>query len=538
MLLGKENRMKLKAAIYCRLSKEDIDKASSDQESESIVNQTLMLLDFVEQKGFELYDIYKDDDYSGLYDDRPGFERLIKDAEDGKFNIVIAKSQSRFTRNMEHLERYIHHDFPLWGIRFIGMVDNADTEVKGNKKARQINGLVNEWYCEDLSESIKASYRIKQKNGQFLGSSTPYGYVKDPKDNHHLIPDPYAANVVKRIFHMYLSGIGKAQIGQILTKEGILIPTEYKRQVLKINYHNAMQKYGDDCRWSFQTIHGILKNEVYIGNLIQNKCRKKSYKDKSKKAVPQEEWIRVNNTHEPIISKEIFDRVQEQLKERSRKVNIVALNENLFARRLFCGDCGKPFTVCYSKRNKRGERYRKYICSEYKQWGNKYCTSHSIREDVLEEIVLKDLKNHASMILTEESKNMLNEFRCISSFNNQSFNIKKIKEELQKVENYKVQAFENFVDGLLNKNEYIKLKEKYESDEKKLQVDLQNYGGDVCENIEKTQFEKWLSNFTNDFNVEKLTREMVLNLINSIYIFEDKRIQINYRFEFAEKKIG
>ena len=157
--------MKQKAAIYCRLSKEDVDKISKEQESESIVNQTMMLLDFVEQKGFELYDIYKDDDYSGLYDDRPGFERMMKDAEDGKFDVVIAKSQSRLTRNMEHLERYLHHDFPLWGVRFIGMVDNADTEVKGNKKARQINGLVNEWYLEDMSENIRSVLTSRRENG-------------------------------------------------------------------------------------------------------------------------------------------------------------------------------------------------------------------------------------------------------------------------------------------------------------------------------------------------------------------------------------
>lgn len=529
--------MKLKAAIYCRLSKEDVDKAEKDQESESIVNQTMMLLDFVEQKGFDLYDIYKDDDYSGLYDDRPGFERLIKDAKGGKFHVVVAKSQSRLTRNMEHLERYIHHDFPLWGVRFIGMVDNADTEVKGNKKARQINGLVNEWYCEDLSESIKASYRIKQKKGQFLGSSTPYGYLKDPENNHHLIPDPYAAGVVKRIFHMYLSGIGKGQIGQILSEEGILVPTEYKRQVLKINYHNAMQKYGEKCKWSFQTIHGILSNEVYIGNLVQNKCSKKSYKDRAKKAVPKEEWIRVANTHEPIIDKNLFNRVQEQMQKRTGKINISMLNENLFARRLFCGDCGKPFTVCYSKRNKKGERYRKYICSEYKKWGNKYCTSHAIREDVLEEIILQDLRKHASMILTDEHKDELNEFRCINSMKNNTYSINKIKDQLEKTENYKSQAFENFVDGILDKHEYIRLKEKYEDEAKKLQVELQNCKSDICETVETSQFEKWLYSFTDNFNIEKLTREMVLSLINSIYIFEDKRMQINYKFKLTRRKI-
>lgn len=358
--------MKQKAAIYCRLSKEDIDKENEEQESQSIINQTMMLLDYVEKNGFELYDVYKDDDYSGLYDDRPGFETLIRDAKARKFDVVISKSQSRFTRNIEHLEKYLHHDFPLWGIRFISLVDNVDTAVKGNKKSRQINALINEWYCEDLSESIRASFKIKQQKGQFLGPSTPYGYVKSPDDHHLLIPDIYAAGIVKRIFYMYLSGIGKAKIGAILTGEGVLIPSEYKRQVLKLNYHNANEKYGERSHWSFQTINTILRNEVYIGHLIQNKCAKQSYKAKTKKAVPENQWIRVEHTHEPIIEESIFQRVQEKLAEKTKNINLHLLNESLFSRRIFCGDCGKPMTPSYSKRNKQGQQYKKYICGEYK----------------------------------------------------------------------------------------------------------------------------------------------------------------------------
>lgn len=524
--------MKIKAAIYCRLSKEDIDKESINQESQSIINQTMMLLDYIEQNDFELYDIYKDDDYSGLYDDRPGFERLIHDAKDRRFDVIVAKSQSRFTRNIEHLEKYLHHDFPVWGIRFISLVDNVDTEVKGNKKARQINGLINEWYSEDLSESIKASYHIKQKNGQFLGSSAPYGYVKDKDNRHKLVPDPYAASIVKRIFHMYLSGVGKAQIGKILTEDGVLIPTEYKRQVLKLNYHNANEKYGENSRWSFQTIDSILKNEVYIGNLVQNKCSKKSYKDKSKKALPKKEWIRVNNTHEPIIDYETFQKVQVQLKKRSSPTNISVLNETLFARRIYCGDCRKPMTPCYSRRKKKEERVRYYICSDYKRFGNRYCSRHYILEETLKTVVLKDLKKQANKILSTETKNNLNEFRCISGTETQSKNINSLKEDLNKIEKYKIQAFEHFVDGVLNKDDYINLKQTYDKNKELLNRKLEE---SVLKNDKepwKREFEKWLEKFTDNFNVQELTREIVLNLIDSIYIYENNTIEINYRFKF------
>ena len=528
--------MKLKAAIYCRLSKEDVDKENPEQESQSIVNQTMMLLDYVKNHDFELYDIYKDDDYSGLYDDRPEFERLIQDAKDGKFDVVIAKSQSRFTRNIEHLEKYLHHDFPLWGIRFISVVDNVDTQLKGNKKARQINGLINEWYCEDLSESIKASYLIKQKMGQFLGSAPPYGYLKDPDDNHHLIPDPYASEVVKRIFHLYESGIGKAKIGVILTDEGVMVPTQYKRQVLKLNYHNAHIKEGDVPRWCFQTIDGILRDEVYIGNLVQNKCRKKSYKDKKKTAVPKEEWIRVENTHEPIIDKELFYRVQEQLKQRTASVDNFK-HENLFSRLLFCGDCGRKMISTVTKKNKKGESKRIYLCYEYKRFGNRFCSSHMIKEEDLSRIVLDDLKEQARILFSEQRKEKIRSYKCIGGSQTKAFNLKSLKEELKKTENYKERVFENYADGLISKTEYVKLKEKYDQKVRQLQKDIQNCTGERKESSWSHEFEEWLEKFTDDFNLEDLTREIVLNLIDSIYIYADKVIEINYKFSLGEEPI-
>ena len=264
--------MNKRAALYCRLSKEDHDKLSEGDDSASIKNQRLMLTDYAIENGFQVIETYQDDDYSGLFNDRPAFERLLEDAKLQKFDIVIAKSQSRFTRNMEHMEKYLHNTFPLLGIRFIGVVDHADTLNKGNKKSRQINGLVNEWYSEDLSENIRAVFNSKMKKGKFLGSSCPYGYIKDPKDHNRLIIDEYASTIVGRIFSLYLAGHGKAKIGSILTKDGVLIPSIYKREVLGVNYHNA-NATSDTKLWSYQTIHQILNNEVYIGHTVQNKCK-------------------------------------------------------------------------------------------------------------------------------------------------------------------------------------------------------------------------------------------------------------------------
>lgn len=270
------------AALYLRLSKEDIDKLNEGDESASIQNQRLLLSEYAKRHGFTVITTYSDDDESGLYDSRPGFEKMIEDAKMGKFKVIIAKTQSRFSRNMEHIEKYLHHDLPMIGVRFIGVVDNTDTNDKGGKKARQVNGLVNEWYCEDLSANIRSVFAAKQIKGQFLGSSCPYGYQKDPLDHNHLVVDDYAASVVRRIFALYLQGYGKAKIGSILSNDGILIPTLYKQQILGINYKNS--KLLDETRaWSYQTIHTILNNQVYIGDNGTNKARKSPIKIRKKR---------------------------------------------------------------------------------------------------------------------------------------------------------------------------------------------------------------------------------------------------------------
>lgn len=204
--------MNERAVLYLRLSKEDANKVNKGDDSRSIKNQRLLLTNYALDKNFQVVKVYSDDDESGLYDDRPGFEEMMEDAKLGLFDVIIAKKQSRFSRNMEHIEKYLHHDLPNLGIRFIGVVDGVDTADTANKKSRQINGLVNEWYCEDLSENIRSSFRAKMKNGQFLGSSCPYGYIKDPKNHNHLVIDDYAASIVKKIFKLYLEGYGKSKI--------------------------------------------------------------------------------------------------------------------------------------------------------------------------------------------------------------------------------------------------------------------------------------------------------------------------------------
>ncbi|NLZ80455.1 MAG: recombinase family protein [Clostridiales bacterium] len=310
-----------RAALYCRLSKEDQDKEYR-QESESIQNQKLMLVDYAISRGYSIYNIYIDDDYSGLDRERPEFNKMIKDAKMKKFDIIICKSQSRFTRDMELVERYIHGLFPLLGIGFISIIDNGDTRVSGNKKIRQINGLINEWYSEDLSENIRKVLRKKMESGQFIGSFACFGYKKDPKDRHKLVVDEEAAQVVRRIFNLYLSGYSISEIGEILTGEKILTPTFYK-QSKGLAYRNTRASSGviESGIWSSSTIKRILENRTYTGCLIQGREKKLSYKSKKMVITPKKEWVILDNNHEPIISKDMYLQV-ENLRKKRRKVRL------------------------------------------------------------------------------------------------------------------------------------------------------------------------------------------------------------------------
>ncbi len=389
-----------RAALYLRLSKEDGDKADKNDDSESVINQRLLLTDFALRHEMQIAGVYSDDDYSGLYDDRPDFKRLIRDGKLGKFNVVLAKTQSRFTRNMEHVEKYLHHDFPLLGIRFIGVVDGVDTQNRENKKARQISGLVNEWYCEDLSENIRAVFQQKMRAGQYIGPFAPYGYLKDPDDKYKFVIDEYAAGVVRKIYSLFLDGYSVKAICHILEDEKILNPTLYKkRQGLAYQNVKADMLGARYHLWSETTVKRILSNETYIGRLAQGTCRRVSYKDKKVTAVPREQWFVTENHHEPVIDNDTFFKVA---KMRSRR-RIGCENCNggkkvhLFAGKLRCADCGHSMIKSGGVRGKKDDWYLR--CQLSNKSRGKECSSHNIRYSVVEETVRKRIQETVKQVL-------------------------------------------------------------------------------------------------------------------------------------------
>lgn len=350
------------------------------------------------EHGWDIFQIYCDEDYSGADSLRPDFNRMIQAAKEKKFQIVLCKSQSRFTRDMELVEKYIHSLFPLWGIRFIAVADNADTEVKGNKKARQINGLVNEWYLEDLSENIRMVFDMKRREGQYIGGFPIYGYKKHPTDKNKLVIDPEAAEVVRQIFQWSLEGRGKQEIAHRLNDLGILNPTLYKMEH-GWTYRNAVKR--DHALWNKNTVWRILRNEMYTGVMVQGRVKKASYKSKAMLAVPKNQWFRVEGTHKAIIDRATFDAVQRGLDLRSRTDGVG--EAHVLAGLVYCMNCGSSMSRSTSTR-KNGKRVSYLRCRLYADSGReKLCTRHGIRLDTLIDLVTERVRHYVQTYFDPEA---------------------------------------------------------------------------------------------------------------------------------------
>ena len=369
----------MRVALYCRLSEEDRNKASESDDSLSIQNQKAMLLKHAQEQGWDVVGIYSDDDYTGADIKRPAFRRMLDDASKKQFDIILCKSMSRFVRDSEVSERYLHRIFPRLGIRFVSLTDNVDTAVKANKKSRQIMGLVNEWYLEDMSASIKSVLDHRREQGFHIGSFALYGYEKDPEHKGRLIIDEEAASVVREVYTMFESGYGKHTIARILNERGVPNPTEYKRRK-GLRYKPPASKAS--TLWRYPAISDMLTNRMYLGDMVQGRYGNISYKDKRNVPRPKEQWIIVENTHEPIISHEQWERVQGLIAQKARP--FAGGEIGVFARKVVCGDCG-----CIMRSCKNHGRY--YLQCTTRHVSRDACGGAFISVDRLEETVLCEL---------------------------------------------------------------------------------------------------------------------------------------------------
>jgi DNA invertase Pin-like site-specific DNA recombinase len=512
-----------KVGVYCRLSDEDRYKKNKNDDSESIANQKSMLLKYALDQDWEVVDIYSDDDYSGAGVDRPDFNRLINDCENGRINIVLCKTQSRFSRDMEVIEKYLHNKFIEWGVRFVSIVDNADTNNEANKKSRQINGLVNEWYLEDLSNNVKRSLKNKRDDGLFMGSFAPYGYLKDPMDKHKLIIDENVAPIVREIFDKYKNGLGYYKICASLNERKILCPSLYKKSIGS-NFVCCNFDYNTTGIWTVDTIATMLRNETYSGKLVQGKRTNISYKNHKVKKVPKSEWSITENAHEPIIDSETWLLVQNRLKKHNRPTKDGKIH--ILSGKVYCAECGRIFMR--NQCNVKGENGTKVKRAYLQCKGNKKyhtCNNNkSIRYDIIEKYVLDSindlLKNCNQKLLKDEFNETIQRQNCQETL---VTNLNKEKSNLEKKLNESKLYFKNLytdkMKGIISEDDFSMLREEYTKDVETYQSRLEDIEKQLDETEERKDNSKDIDSILKKYkNIKKLTRIIVEEFIEKIYV--------------------
>lgn len=508
----------LKVGIYCRLSEEDRNKQSQNDDSNSIQNQKSMLIQYALDQGWEIYRIYSDDDYAGADRKRPEFNKLLSDAEHRKIDVVLCKTQSRFTRELELVEKYIHGLFPIWGVRFVSIVDNADTANKGNKKSRQINGLVNEWYLEDMSDNIRSVLTNRRQNGLHIGAFALYGYKKDPEKKGHLIIDEEAAEVVREVFTLFSQGYGKAKIAQMLNDKGIPNPTEYKR-IHGLRYQQPKKQ--QSTLWKYYSISDMLVNEIYIGNMVQGKYGSVSYKTKQNKPRPKDQWYIVEGTHEPIIDRELWDKVQERIAQKAKPFDTGQIG--LFARKTRCGNCG------YVLRSHKLSDGRRYLRCPNRLFSKDTCEGACISVQKLEQAVINELNRMADDTLDKDELEREVEF-CNNLTEQKDKRKKEIAAYQKKIAEYAKGIREMYLDkvnGIITEQEYVDFSREFSVEKSRLEklvveteMELSRIEQKMQEGDNRRQL---IEQYT---NLETLDRETVEKLID--YISVGKRIPGTY----------
>lgn len=532
--ISNQKTKSFRVGLYMRLSREDGDK----EESSSVTNQREMLKRYVsEQENFFIVKEYVDDGYTGTNFDRPGFKQMIEDIEAGIIDTVITKDLSRLGRERLGVGHYTEIYFPEHNVRYIALLDNIDTYFDaGMNDIAPFKGVINDMYVRDISKKIRSSLIERKKAGNFLGVTAPYGYQKDPNNKFHLIINEKEAEVVKRVFRLYLEGNGLTRIAQILTKDGIPVPGESR----DIGKTRRTALYSS---WKQTTIRRILDNRVYLGELVQFKRRKINYKSKRRITVPEEERYICRGTHEAIIDEESFNAVQNILKK--NKSFKGTKHDYLFKGLLFCSECGARLNVTYS--NYALKRYGEYryttICYSYSRLYSDICTRHSNSIPELEEVLIKHIKEVCKRYINE---NLQDELISMAKKQKQLelkqiSNEKRLETISQKISDiglYIKNLYMDKVKGVVSENDYISLVADFTKDrdnlikEKEELITIINNQKPQIDETAKT--EKLAKEF---ISLEKPTKQLLNELIEKITISENKEINIYFKFnELNEMK--
>lgn len=500
--------------MYLRLSKED----ETAGQSESIENQKKIITNYVLEHNWNIIDIYIDDGFSGLNFKRPAFEKMIKDIEAKKINLVITKDLSRLGRDYIDTGYYLERYFPTKNVRYIAINDGIDTYVdNGNNDISPFKSVINDMYAKDISKKIRAVMDTKRINGEFIGAFAPYGYLKSPDNKNNFVVDETASKVVKRIFDMYVSGNSMGRIVRILNNECVPCPAKYK--LTNSTYKNSMVKR---YKWCQETIKRILTNPTYMGCMTQKRQEKISYKIDRFKKIPQSNWIIVEDTHQAIISPETFALVQEMIVRKTVCYSRGEDSFHLLNGLVFCKECGAKMTY---RRNSSGKMVMN--CMTYSKFGPSECSSHNIHEEELNQYVINDLKRISNLVLDEDFFNSLNELNIEKSEDDTKQKLIQIDNRFSEIRDIIKTLYEDKVKGIISEKDFLEMTQEY-SDEKET---LNRQKVQLNQKTEEQPKEyNYIDIFKSIADFDTIDKAVLTRLIDRIEISNDKEITIYYLF--------
>lgn len=531
--------------IYVRLSQEDMRAG----ESLSIENQKLILTKYVTEQGWNIENIYVDDGYSGTDFNRPGVSRLLEDAKTGKINLIIVKDLSRFGRNYIQVGQYIDYIFPTYNIRFIALSDNVDTANKDTSAMDMmpIVNLFNEWHAASTSKKIKVVIEANCKAGKYRATAAPYGYIKGDDENHLPVVDEPAASVVRRIFEMRSQGISPRHIADTLNEEKIPIPSDY--------YYARLGKQNPRRTrhlWCAERITAIVKNPTYLGHLVQMKTTTVSYKNHKRVNRSEDEMVILKNTHEPLVSQEIWDKIREVEKSVSQGKKTKKGETMPLSGLMFCADCGEKMrlgtnnTTNGSKKLPRKYIRHNYQCGAYSRFGKFYCTSHYIKMKDINALVLADIRSMADLVIADEEyarKQFLSKKEQVNAHQTaeEQKRLRDGKYRLFELDNLIPSIYEDKVLGKIPEDVCVNLLEKYQAERKSLSEEVAQLETKLnAVKQDENDIDEFIKRLKKYTDVQELTREMCLELIEYITVDEyakDRPREIHIYYKLLEKPL-
>lgn len=525
-VIAKTNPVIMKTALYVRLSNEDNGGRGKD----SIINQMELLRHFAQRiEEIEIEEVYVDNGQTGTDFERPEWERLMEDIRQKKINCIIVKDLSRFGRNYLEAGDYLEKIFPFLGVRFVAVNDRYDSAGEWFPKkdfVTEIQNLANDYYSKDISRKIMSAFKTKKEQGQFIGNRAPYGYIL--KDNRFFVDEP-AASVVRRIFSLKLEGNSSYEIAGILNRENVASPSRYAKENGARKYRNSQ-----NILWQPQAINRILYNQVYAGDLIQGKYNTSIYSRERKGKREEEVWEVTENAHEAIVTKEVFYQVQE-IKRRNREARKNKEKgpsyENVLEGILVCGACGRPLRRNKDVRNGKARYY--FYCASAYNYKEVPCNTSSVADYKIFDTVLKLIRLQIDLAVEAEIfiKKMRESDSLSCQYKDKKAGLIQIRERLQKYTYLKTCIYEDMKQGILTQEEYGIARERYalqirelEGEEKKFERDLDDF-----ERLLNKK-NQWMEAFLSFRNTKLLTREMATELLDTVEVYENKRVHIKFRF--------